>query len=98
MPFAPRDLRLLVLPIVARSSLHEHDRAYSGIYQAKIPNSLPDDQVYASIIDSFHRTRALRRPDDFIYQIWDNENQVTPPKESSGSQLISLLHLSQGIL
>lgn len=91
MSSAPRDLRLLVLPIVAASSLHAHDRESGGVYKAETPAELTDAQAYTSIMDSFHKSRALRRPDDFIYQIWEAEKQIEAPVVPAASQFVSLI-------
>jgi hypothetical protein len=92
MSSAPRDLRLLVLPVVALSNLNEHDREYGGVYRAETPAEMTDLQAYQSIMDSFHHAHALRRPDDFIYQIWDAQHQIEAPCENMiHSQVIALI-------
>lgn len=76
MNAAVRHLRLLVLPLITRDNIHPKDRGCEGIYQAEVPASLSDSEAAASVVDSFHRSVAPCRPDDFVYQVWDGERQI----------------------
>lgn len=89
MNAAVRHLRLLVLPLVNQENLHLKDRECAGIYQAEVPLSLSDEEASASIVDSFHRSVTPCRPDDFVYQVWDQERQL-PVVETPSSHFVSL--------
>lgn len=73
-----RSLRLLVLPLVATEHLHLQDRACAGIYQGNVPAHWDDNQAHASVMDSFHQQIHPCRPDDFSYQVWEQDHQLKP--------------------
>jgi hypothetical protein len=73
-----RALRLLVLPLVAPQDLHPNDTACEGIYDSEVARHWSDAEAYASLLDTFHQAFHPCRPDDFSYQVWDQDRQLQP--------------------
>lgn len=88
-----RAVRLLVLPLVSPTRLHAQDQACAGVYEAQVSSDMPDSLLCASLLDSFHRVHSPFRPDDFTYQVWDNERQVIANEDVADSQFLSLVKI-----